>query len=107
MKKINIDAIPGLTDPIELTVGGKTFNISGMTKELLDKVTELADQESDNMGVVDLLAKQIRLLINGTEEDYKFFCGLDARVLRATLGRVMETLTEAGERKNALRGTRR
>jgi hypothetical protein len=78
-----------------------------MKKETLDRVTEIGENEESATSVVDVLSDQINLLVGGAEEDLAFFRTLDARVLRATLSRVMEALTEAGERKSGSKNIRR
>jgi len=106
-KKINIDAIAGLSDAIELTLGGRTFSISDMKKGTLDRVTSLGEEADNAESIHEVLAQQLVLLTDGGEEDMAFLLGLDGRVLKAAVTRVMEELTEAGERKRSKRSGRR
>lgn len=106
-KKINIDQIPGLTDAIELTVGGREFTVANMKKELLDQVTKLGEDADAAESVHDVLAEQLRILVGGGDDEKAHFISLDARSLKAAVTRVLEELTEAGERKGGRKGGRR
>jgi hypothetical protein len=99
-KVINIDSIPGITSPLSVIIGGKTFSIDTFSKDLIDKTTMIADQQDDTASVHDVLAEQLVVLVGGGEEEKEHFLSLDGRILRAALGRIMDELVSAGERKN-------
>ena len=114
--KLNIDTIPGLDEPLDVTLGGQDFKVASFEKAVLDAVTALGEKEDDAEGagesVVDILAEQLTLLFHEGKSDtdeaiatFEFLCRLDARRLKAALTLILEQLTEAGKPK--LRGKKR
>lgn len=98
MPIIDIDRIPGLSDPITLRLRGKDYTCPGFSKELLDQVSALAEQEveGDSTSFHEVASKQLALIFNETPEEF-YKC--DARELAVSVTRVMEVMSKAGEAK--------
>jgi hypothetical protein len=98
MSVIDIDKIQGISDPIQIRLDGEVFTCDGFTKEILDKVTSLAEDSSpeDSPSFHAVCAKQLSVIFNQPEER---FYKVEGRKLKAAVTLTMEALTQAGEAK--------
>lgn len=94
-KVINIDAIHGLTEPIELRLGGGTYNIQGLNQDVVDKVLSLADESAEGDSLHSLLSQQLSAFTGAPAED---FLRLDVRQLNAAVKRLIAVVSEAGDK---------
>lgn len=95
MKVIDIDAIQSLTEPIELKMGGKIYKIDGLTKDVMDKVLESANENAEGESLHRSLAEQLSAF---TGEPADNFFSLDVRQLQAAAKRIIAIVSEAGDK---------
>lgn len=103
-RTIDIDSLQ-VDSELELRLGNKAYAVKAFDKDLLDKIQALSndfDEEKDSM--VDLLANQLFLF---TGEPADTFRKIDARKLSAAIKRIMEEISEAGQRRSDRKKLRR
>lgn len=97
MPIIDIDKIPGISDPIRVQLDGEQFTCVGFTKDLLDRVTALGEgpeEDQDARSFHEICASQLAIIFDKPSER---FLSIEARKLKATVQLVMEELQKAGE----------
>lgn len=94
-KVINIDAIQSLTEPIELVLGGQHHKIEGLNQDIVDRVLQLAEESADGESLHRLLSEQLAVFTGAPVEQ---FLTLDIRQLNAAVKRLIQVVSEAGEK---------
>ena len=95
MPRINIDAIQGLTDPIELRLGGKDYTIKSLDQETVDRVLTLSDDSAEGESLHEVLSGQLAIF---TGDDQDVFRKMDARVLSAAVTRIIGVVNDAARK---------
>ena len=85
MPKYNADTQKQLSEPIEVTLEGKTYIIEKVTTETLRNIRKIGNDKSD-----DVLVNQLAML---TGADPKEFAGVDLRKISQVLAFITETIT--------------
>ena len=90
MKQINIDE---LCEPIEVTVGGKTYQVADIPQDTAKRMQEAGDDEN-----IDILVATMTEILGAEKADIQ---KLGMRKLLALVSVVMGTITEEITGKNA------
>jgi hypothetical protein len=85
--KFDVDAQTQLSEPIEIVLDGKTYEIKKINTALLKKVNELGVDKTD----LDAPIKQLAVLLG---VDYEGLKDVDLRKAGKTLEFILNTLTE-------------
>lgn len=90
MPRLNIDEQKSLFEPIEITLEGKTYIITKVTGELLNKVTKLAESREGKIDVT-VPAKQFALFAGIDEKELK---DIDLRKIGVALSFITKEITK-------------
>ena len=92
MAKFNADEQTQLVEPIEITIGGKTYVIEKLSMALMEKVEELGQKPS-----MEAAVQQFCLL---TGADPKDMAGVDIRKIAGALDFITNTVKAGLASKN-------
>lgn len=92
MPKLNADE--KVFDPIEITLGGKTYVITEITQDMFDELQRIA---KENQGGTDAVLQQLAVFLGANLEDLR---KIDLRRAGAVLRFLTETVTAQAEGKS-------
>lgn len=94
MPKFNVDEVQQLSEPIEVTLDGKTYAVVKVSSELMDKVTELAKDK----GQSNILPQQMGMLLGVDASEFRT---TDVRKLGQAIKFITGEITKGFDEKNA------